>query len=190
MTLLSTWTLWTVRPASDFDILSKTGVFITDPQYVDSYHINAYRWLSAQLAKKVAAPIINGTPIVYPVWAWHTAHSKQKPKPDLRYGGFLPKGTMGVRIEFIIDRALVLLSDFDAWHSVLNDWCYTRTKKEFDDHDILQKTLSKADFDKIKEQSWQGIFDISHIPDDYAIQAVFWQLKHEWVTKVDYFKAR
>lgn len=84
----------------------------------------------------------------------------------------------------------MLLSDFDAWHLVLNDWCYARTEKEFDDHEILQKTLPKADFDKIKERTWQGIFNVSQIPDDYAIQAVFWQLKREWITKVDYFKVR
>lgn len=112
---MSKLTLWTVRPASDYEILRQTGVFITDPQYIDPDHLTAYRWLSKQLAKKYPPPV----GIAFPVWAWHTAHGKQKCKPDLRYGGFLPKGVYGVRIEFVIDKDLVLLSDFDAWHSVL-----------------------------------------------------------------------
>lgn len=179
-------TLWTIRPQTDFEILRQKGVFITDPAYVDDYHIKAYRWLSGELAKRTLPP----SGVVFPVWAWYVAHHRHKPKPDLRYGGFLPKGTKGVRIEFTIAKERVLLSNFDAWHSVLNDWCYATDDKEYDHYQTLETQLSPHDFLKIKEQSWQKIFDVSSIPDDYAIQAVLWQLNYEWVTQVDYFVAR
>lgn len=79
-------TLWTIRPQTDFEILRQKGVFITDPAHVDDYH-KAYRWLSGELAKRTLPP----SGVVFPVWAWYVAHHRHKPKPDLRYGGFLPK---------------------------------------------------------------------------------------------------
>ncbi|MDO4700045.1 MAG: hypothetical protein Q4A69_05125 [Moraxella sp.] len=51
MTLSSTWTLWTVRPANDYEILRQTGVFITDPQYIDPDHLTAYLAFSTACQK-------------------------------------------------------------------------------------------------------------------------------------------
>ena len=56
----------------------------------------------------------------------------------------------------------------------------------------LEKISSKDDFEIIKRQSWLNIFDLSLLPDPdtYEIQAVLWEIKIEWVKKVDFFTAR
>ncbi|NMX21197.1 hypothetical protein C5S30_01900, partial [ANME-1 cluster archaeon GoMg4] len=57
------------------------------------------------------------------------------PKPDLRRSGHLPRGTSGVRIEFIVSSDRVLLSDFEAWHAVLNCWYLSLSEVESDNWD-------------------------------------------------------
>lgn len=180
--------LWTVRPLSDYEILCQNGIFRTDETFIDDYHVDAYRWIAEQLAKKTPKP----TNVTMPVWAWFRYEGTKKPKPDLRKTAHLPPKTQGVRIEFDIPENQVLLSDFDAWHCVLNDFCYALTDDEYDYYEKLEQTLSKTEFLAIKQQTWQRIFDLDLIPnpDEYAIQAVFWELKLEWVKKVDFFTAR
>ena len=180
-------TLWTVRPASDYEILRQNGVYRTDPLLVDSHRLPAYHWISDELAKRCPPP----PNVVLPVWAWYHAHGANKPKPDLRMSGHLPKGEQGVRIEFDTPKELVLLSNFDGWHSVLNDWCFSLTDDEYEHYEHLAQTLMPNEFQQIKQQTWQNIFDLSLLPDDtYAVQAVFWELRLDWVKQVDYFTAR
>ena len=63
----------------------------------------------------------------YPWWGW------ARPKPDLRRTGHLPQGTRGVRLELELADDQVLLSDFDAWHVVLNRGYLALNEAEFDD---------------------------------------------------------
>ena len=51
-----------------------------------------------------------------PVWFWFS------PKPDLRHSRHLARGERALRIELELPRELVLLSDFETWHCVLNRW--------------------------------------------------------------------
>lgn len=181
-------TLWTVRPVSDFEILQKTGCFITDPTKIDQHRLRAYSWIAKQLSKKVLPP----KDVQFPVWAWYRAHGLNQIKPDLRKTGYLEKGEKGVRIEFTIPDKDVLLSSFDGWHSVLNYHCFSITDEEYDYYEQLEINLSSDEFEKVKQQSWEKIFDLDLLPDPniYEIQAVLWQLKLEWVKKVDFFTAR
>lgn len=181
-------TLWTIRPVSDYEILRRDGVYRTNPALVDEHRLSAYHWIASELAKRTQ-PLPHTS---LPVWAWYHAHGANKPKPDLRQSGHLPKGEKGVRIEFTIPKEMVLLSNFDAWHSVLNDWCFALDDDEYEHYERLEQTLPPDEFQGIKEQTWQKIFDLSLIPDPttYEIQAVFWELRLDWVKKVDFFTAR
>ena len=83
---------------------------------IDSWFRPAYDWMVGQLEQRVK----NYPRKKYPIWAWY------HPKPGLRRSGHLPCGTSGVRIEFLVSSDRVLLSDFEAWHGVLNFdfFCY------------------------------------------------------------------
>ncbi|UYZ73367.1 DUF3841 domain-containing protein [Moraxella bovis] len=85
------------------------------------------------------------------MWAWYHAHGANKPKPDLRKSGHLPKGERGVRIEFTLPKERVLLSNFDGWHAVLNDWCFALDDDEYEHYGRLEQTLPPDEFQSIKE---------------------------------------
>lgn len=181
-------TLWTVRPLSDYTLLQRQGIYTTDPNLVEPHRLSAYRWMAEQLAKRCPPP----PDAELPVWAWYRAHGLHKPKPDLRKTGHLSKGEQGVRLEFEIDEQAVLLSSFDGWHAVLNDHCFALTDEEYEYYEHLEQTLPAGEFERVKQQSWLKIFDLSLLPDPeiYEVQAVFWQLKAEQVKKADFFTGR
>lgn len=180
--------LWTVRPESDYFLLEKQGVYHTDEHLVPSHRLEAYYWISEQLNKKVLAP----KGVSLPIWAWYRAYGLNQAKPDLRKKGHLQKGERGVRIEFNAPEDLVLLSNFDGWHSVLNNHCLALSDEEYYFYESLEKTCSKSDFEKIKRESWLKIFDLNLLenPNTYEVQAVLWELRSEWIQKVDFFTAR
>ncbi len=95
----------------------------------------------------------------FPIWAWAW------PMPDLRRTAHLPPGTPGVRIEFVAPRSAVLLSDFDAWHQVLNHAYLALTEAEADAWESragrgrFVSALSPSLQAEI-EESWTRIFDL------------------------------
>lgn len=66
----------------------------------------------------------------------------------------MPRGTRGVRLELELDPAQVLLSDFDAWHIVLNRGYLALSEGE--------------------EEAWYQRFEAS-VPDRWA-----WPLPEPW----------
>ena len=106
---LSHMRMWTIQPVEVLVQLKEERVLHTVPSYIPKEFRHAYDWMRAQMKRRL--PYYDGH---YPWWGWHT------PRPDLRGSGHLPHGTQGVRLELQLDPAKVLLSDFDAWHAVLN----------------------------------------------------------------------
>jgi hypothetical protein len=181
-------TLWTVRHRDEFYKLIRDGVLRADAERVDKDFRSAYEWMGEQLAKKVPPP----SGCTYPLWAWWRWQGRQRPMPDLRSGAHLPKGTPGVRIEFKINLSDVLLSDFDAWHAVLNRHYYAPDEADYNKY--LKKISGKDDskINKINEQSWEKIFvyNLQDIDNLSSVQAVFWELYSSQIVDVKYFKAR
>jgi len=75
----------------------------------------------------------------------------------------------------------VLLSDFDMWHCVLNDFYLPLTVAE-----------DKDDFtDEEKIRSWDNVFKFSVSTDFWntpkTTQATMWEVKKEWVLKAEHF---
>ena len=119
----------------------------------------------------------------------------------------MPRTERGVRIEFEIDGAFVLLSDFELWHYVLNYWYLPPSsaegqafEAELAEHGLdFHRTKPLADpvFDKAIRETWERIFDMEWAEEDLAvpraeksIQAAFWELALEDVRRVDQFTAR
>lgn len=56
------------------------------------------------------------------------------------------------------------MSDFEAWHFVLNNWYYSSTtsEKEWEQDEKRFDVLSKTEQQHIKEKSWQQILILFH----------------------------
>lgn len=80
----------------------------------------------------------------------------------------------------------VLLSDFDNWHYVLNDWYLSSTwnEKDWENEESWFDSLPQ-DIQKQKMlESWERIFDIEPYETDFAakgkfVQATFWKLREK-----------
>lgn len=101
--------VWAIQPLEVLDRLEAEPVLYADLAHVPEEFRDAYDWMRAQMQRR-----ISGYGGHYPWWGWHS------PRPDLRQSGHLPRSTRGVRLELELDPAQMLLSDFDAWHIVLN----------------------------------------------------------------------
>ena len=128
---------WTIHPVEAWVQFQRQGFIVGDPKYIHEDFIGPYRWMMEQMKKRL--PDYRGE---YPVWVWPR-------KPDLSQPGHLPENTKGVCLELELDDKNVLLSDFDAWHCVLNNW-----PLEFEDNEFGEN----PDQDTITK-SWERIFD-------------------------------
>lgn len=175
--------LWSIQNREFYEVLTEDSVIYTDGRRVHPYYKKAYKWMMDQMNKR-------GIPTTkYPIWAWHTSEAGKR-KPDLRRKGYAARGESMVLIEFEPPEELVLLSDFDGWHSVLNNWYHSYSEKEDNKHG---NTKSQ----KLKEESWLRIFDMTNEGRDIdwigelgPIQACLPYLDSEWVTAVKEFNSR
>ena len=112
--------LWTVQPTTVVEELEKEGVYRCNPQKApclsDGSFTNAYRWLVKQMYT-----IIGNSPkgINYPVWAWYITDKKHQ-RPDMRKSAFRVFEPSCL-IELEVPDNEVLLTDYNAWHCVLNN---------------------------------------------------------------------
>ena len=182
---------WTVRLASELNSLNEQRILVTDSAKPDSNRLKAYDWMASQLRLRVGHP---PDKIVYPIWVWRFFNGTKNPRPDLRTKCLLPKGTAGVLLELDLPEEQVLLSNFDAWHAVLNNHHHSLNDAEYEKNEALAavKGRNHPDLVMLKEASWQRIFDLSLIPDPstYAVQGVVWQVQIESIKKTTFFTAR
>ena len=190
--------LWTVQPVEVWDILQKQGYFICNPEKSDYISTDwgfkePYDWLVNQMELRIGK---RPHRVQYPIWAWHTRNWQHK-KPDLRTIGLGKKGEKSVCIEIEIPDNQVLLSDYNAWHYVLNKWWFDDSlseedwEKKHEWFDSLPYTIQN----KIREKSWERIFNITPFKNDWVsngryIQATFWILYLKDVKNIRYFTAR
>lgn len=162
--------LWTIQTHTAWQHAQQKGILRTDGRRVERTFRPAYRWMMRHMQLRL--PNYRGG---YPVWAWYA------PKPDLRASALLPRGTRGVRIEFEAPAHAMLLSNFDAWHCVLNGSYLALCEDEY--HKVGAKFTAAQ-----VEQSWTRIFDLQKT--DLYIQAVVEQITLSQVVRVDTFVAR
>lgn len=127
---------WTIQIYDAWISAKEKGFLVGKEEFVDPTFFDAYLWLMKQMEKR--APKYRGE---FPVWFY------QK-KPDLRYSGYLPKGTRSVLLKANLEPESYLVSDFMTWHLVLNNIAFTN-----DDG------LENID----KEVSWERIFDFEFL---------------------------
>ena len=190
--------LWTIQPPEVLEIINETGRFICDKSktmYSEYDQIQrAYKWLIDKMTDPYNIDKPEGVEL--PIWAWHTWNWKHK-KPDFRMSGLGVRGTKYVCIELEIPDNEVLLSDFDAWHCVLNDHYYNpaRTEKSWDRMEKIFDSYRPELQEVIKIESWNCIFNIKPFKNEFCsigqyIQATFWEIRKEDIISVKEFIAR
>lgn len=172
--------IWTIQTPDVYDKILKDGIYICDEEKISFFIYEdfrrAYDWISNIMKQR-----ISGYDVKYPIWGWYIIDGKNK-KPDLRCSGYSERGKDLVCIEAQIPDERVLLSDFDLWHFVLNDYL-------FDENDDLDENLLE-DIQELKEESWKKIFVSKDFIQGAYIQATFDKLKLEEIVKVIHFKAK
>ena len=190
--------LWTIQPEIIYEVLKSEKVIYCDPSksllIIECDFGKAYDWMAAQMRLRIGDPPDG---VRYPIWAWYTLYWKNQ-KPDLRRMEFRNYTGKQVCIELEIPDDQVLLSDEEMWNYILNDSYIgdSTNEEEFDiEYDWFEK-LPQIRQKMLKEKSWEKIFDIS-LPIDTKwhrqgmfIQAVFWELRPEYVVGVRHFKGQ
>lgn len=196
--------LWTIQGIAIYEMLQLNGIaYCTKPEWGnDPVFMRAYRWMAGQMRQRIGEPPIKG--IEYPLWAWYQYNSTKDKKPP-RSPKDISEG-ISAYMEIEIPNNEVLLSDFIAWHSPLNEGPLNDWKRIFKETDCLDKEAGRLlSFDeyplKIQkdiEKSWEAVFDLDRRDKDVglahkrnrSIQATFWALKPENVVSVEFLKRK
>ena len=113
--------LWTITEPEVYDALRAEGALRCDPWKGESFDEpvsfqRAYDWMVEQMVGRL--PGYHGG---YPWWGW-ARYGEGTPRPDLRsFRTMTDRGREMVMLELEIPDGEALLSDFDAWHMVLNN---------------------------------------------------------------------
>ena len=167
-------TLWTLQHRDAWEELERTGVLRADPDRVWEDFRGAYDWMADQMRARIGPPPKG---VRYPIWAWYQWEGQRRPM-DLRRSGYAPRGTPMVRIEFEIDAAQVLLSEFDRWNIVLGGGVPERFEG---DPAPSREHIFAPD-------RWTPGWDAP--PGEQSIQAVLWELRKEQIRRVRHFTAK
>ena len=196
--------LWTIQTEEAWNELNEKGHISGVIDNIEQSWISSYRWMAEQMKGRLRNPPCDN---YFPIWAWYQWEDSKRNRPDLRASGHLPKKEKGVRIEFNCHENMVLLSDFDLWHYVLNYWYLPESVTDGDNFEA-ELEMKGLSFFKTKPiphpkyhekivRSWNKIFDLDwYEPDlsspkhDKSIQATVWQLKIDQVRDYKRFKAR
>jgi hypothetical protein len=189
--------LYSTQDYSVFELLERGETYRAkcpypdkDMDMVDERFLHSYHWISDQMDKKIG---IRPTLETYPTWAFYQWYGPKKMKPDLRYTGtrcFAENRTCALMTLEIPDNQ-VLLSDYDAWHFVLNSWYLGDEKRADELWDIKRDLKGCYNYEYYPEwlrneleESWHNVFDmelsrkyLEFEEDQQIIQATFWEIK-------------
>jgi hypothetical protein len=160
-------TFWTIQHIDKWREFEAFGVLQADTDFIPSYFTIAYDWVREQMHKRISN---SPNRDVYPIWAWYK-YKTDYYRPDLRRSGHLAKGTPGVLVQYEEKMENVLLTDFIAWHMVLNT-----PKPTSNDYIKWQKIV-------IEENEKRRIAES-------IVQASLWNLSIDKVKSVKYFVAK
>lgn len=180
--------LWTIQHKKAFEELEKTGILIANEKTL--MFQKCYDWMTRKMIEKIGEPPTDN--IHYPIWAWYQWEGKRK-RRDLRCSGYAERGTSLVQLTIEVEDKDFLLSDFDAWHMVLNNMYLADNERDFDK--FYRET--NVDSQKEIEKSWDKIFDLERYTPNWdtpiekkSIQATLWKIEMKQVKKVEYFTAK
>lgn len=193
--------LWSIQPLQVLETLQSGQSVYASWSRTDPDFLAAYKWLAPIMSKRLGPPLSLAHA---PLWSWVQCRGPNSPRPDLRVSGHVPKGEQAVRLELEIDKARLLVSDFTAWHCVLNN-SYLPTDKQDDDNwdrslvlaGLKYGDLLSEDLQFLLHQSWERIFTpevlteyVTSHPSSRALQATCWSFEPSDLRSYTVFKGR
>jgi len=180
--------LVTIQDKAAYDDLCATGVLRCKTELAEwlseDCFKDAYDWLVRQMKKRIGEPPIG---VSYPIWAWHSLDYKPA-KVDLRRTEFNNYSGEHYILTVDIPDEQVLLSDEENWHFVLNNSFFgaTRSETAFNEVEAWFDLLPHNEQVKVKEKSWENIFDVTQFDSGFHrqgcyVQATFWELRKEQI---------
>lgn len=158
--------------------LARDGAIRNGGAIVDEDFAGAYGWMTGRMRERVGMPPEG---ISYPVWVWIRYHGRPF-RP-----GRCPDDLDGmVLVEAEIPDGMVLASDFDEWHCVLNGFPHDSHKEAEEAWDRWIKQREDPDgpmpedVRRLMEQSWEGIFH----SDGDSVQGTVWEIRQEWIVSI------
>ena len=191
--------LWSIQSDRVWKALCKKGRYRTYRSYIDPWwwkHFEfSYTWMREQMQKRIGPPPVKN---LLPVWAWaHWRGNKgcTKDKPDLRALRFSVEKGQYHRIELEVAASRVLLSDFEAWHMVLNHSYVSLSEKEYDEfYAKVKKHPWPKHLERKMHKSWERIFNMeagdpewNGKPEEKSVQACLWEIRLDDVKKTTPF---
>ena len=186
-------TLWTIQPEQVYRDILKIGKYTCNPSLMSMPEFtDAYDWLAAQMVLKIGPPPDG---VKYPVWAWYAQDFKHK-KPDLRRERWA-NGSNGDKmacIEIEVPDGQVVLSDFDNWHAVLNQWLISDTEDEDKKLEAIYEQLPPEEKRRMMMENWLRVFDVTPFENSWTkrgawVQATFWTLTKDMILDIRFFTA-
>lgn len=167
---------WTLQTREAWELAQRRGYLIGNQEY--AMYPDEYQWMIAQMKNRLVN--YQGE---YPVWLWLE-------KPDMRSTAHFKSGTKCVRLTIELNEQDVLVSDFEDWHCVLNDWFCSDNEEE-------DNAFEEGLLEITKEESWQRIFELDRVRDPNwhgtekrKLQGVTGMIDLSQIKKVEYFIAR
>jgi len=167
--------LWSLQPKEIAEGLLRGEAYVCKPELSGLYEEDcfkfAYGWLVEAMQKTIPKP----EHVTIPAWAWHT-HNGVNTKPDRRTYMFRRSyyADDEVILELEVPDSEVLLTDFDLWHSVLNNIEIISDEEYYADEDRVYTAEEKA-------ATWQQIFEVKDVE---FVQACLWEIKPEHVVRI------
>jgi hypothetical protein len=157
-----TVTVYTFQHHGAWEAATARGYWTGDPAFIgedddrDDW-IFQYDWMREQMGKRLTD--YSGD---YPVWAYFK-------KPNMRQTQFF--GEPVVLVEAEVPRSRMLISDFDLWHTPLNNWYCARTEAEADAYDARHAGGTGPTYRNPEIiASWDRIFEIGDRTDPEEIR--------------------
>ena len=147
------------------------NIKMTNHRNYDEYSFrDVYDWLTCQMAERIGQPPDD---VKYPIWAWY--------RNDDDFSGWGTAGQTYAILNLEIDPYRVVLSDHDAWNSVIGH-CPVIYEDDPDKWDAEWERCMREGRRAIS-QTWPRIF---RCKGEY-IQATFWELFLDDVVGVSTF---
>jgi len=185
--------LWTRQHVSVWEEIMKVGCYFAKKEHIElkndtisDYYLELYHWYIRR-AEKIVPRERNDQ---YPIWA----STSYKDRLQVVEDTYL--------LELEVPEDCVVVTDFDKWGYVVNYWYVPEDKEDERKHNEELEKMGigdesaivmghKGNFypllrDKILK-SWDRIFEIEK-HDCVMTQATLWEIKKEWVIKVENYK--